>query len=85
MRYGMFVWHEMHFWVRVQPTPTPSRYSAAFAAENCLAIGSSELVGVGLGEVRGKGGHRREDQEDSRESHGDLMIFGEPDLIFFGF
>ena len=49
VRYGMFVWHVMHFCVRVQFTPTPSRYSAAFAAENSLAKGSVSFVGAGFG------------------------------------
>ena len=45
----MLVWQVMHLCVRVQFTPTPSRYSPAFAAENCFASGSSGLVGAGLG------------------------------------
>src|SRR5438874_1114707 len=47
--YGRFVWQVTHFLSRVQFTPTPSRYSAAFAGENARATGSSALVAAGLG------------------------------------
>jgi hypothetical protein len=45
----MFVWHVMHFRSRVQFTPTPSRYSAAFTAENARATDSSPVVADGFG------------------------------------